>query len=340
VYVGVAQVLEAWSMGTVADIWGDVPYSQAARPDSFPTPVYDAQQDVYANLQTLLDNAISNLGGSGAGPGPADLVYGGDSQAWIELAHTLKARLYLHTAEVDPTAYQKALDEADLGISSNAGDYVIPYTATTGQDNNWHQFMIRERAGYMSPGANLIDLLTDMGDPRLEAYFVHGDDPNIIGAAPGEGVTGRLAALNPDGRGAQDYQQPLVTYNENLLIKAEAQFQTGDEPGALTTLNQERAAWNTATPWHKALSLSALSGLSGDALLEAIMTEKYIVLFQNIESWNDYKRTCIPALTPAAGKAVVPGRIPYSATERQTDGENVPVDKDRNWNDPNACPAP
>jgi hypothetical protein len=340
VYVGVAQVLEAWSMGTVADIWGDVPYSQAARPDSFPTPVYDAQQDVYANLQTLLDNAISNLGGSGAGPGPADLVYGGDSQAWIELAHTLKARLYLHTAEVDPTAYQKALDEADLGISSNAGDYVIPYTATTGQDNNWHQFMIRERAGYMSPGANLIDLLTDMGDPRLEAYFVHGDDPNIIGAAPGEGVTGRLAALNPDGRGAQDYQQPLVTYNENLLIKAEAQFQTGDEPGALTTLNQERAAWNTATPWHKALSLSALSGLSGDALLEAIMTEKYIVLFQNLESWNDYKRTCIPALTPAAGKAVVPGRIPYSATEKQTNGDNVPTDPERNWNDPNACPAP
>lgn len=340
VYVGVAQVLEAWSMGTVADIWGDVPYSQAARPDSFPTPVYDAQQDVYASLQTLLDNAISNLGGSGAGPGPADLVYGGDSQAWIELAHTLKARLYLHTAEVDPTAYQKALDEADLGISSNAGDYVIPYTATTGQDNNWHQFMIRERAGYMSPGANLIDLLTDLGDPRLEAYFVHGDDPNIIGAAPGEGVTGKLAALNPDGRGAQDYQQPLVTYNENLLIKAEAQFQTGDEPGALTTLNQERAAWNTATPWHKALSLPALSGLSGDALLEAIMTEKYIVLFQNLESWNDYKRTCIPALTPAAGKAVVPGRIPYSATEKQTNGDNVPTDPERNWNDPNACPAP
>jgi hypothetical protein len=70
------------------------------------------------------------------------------------------------------------------------------------------------------------------------------------------------------------------------------------------------------------------------------MTEKYIVLFQNLESWNDYKRTCIPALTPAAGKAVVPGRIPYSATEKQTNGDNVPTDPERNWNDPNACPAP
>jgi hypothetical protein len=193
----------------------------------------------------------------------------------------------------------------------------------------------------VSPGANLIDILTAAGDPRLDNFFVHGpNSTTIVGADPGEPVTGVFAALNPAGRGAQDYPQPLVTYNENLLIMAEAQFQTGDEPGALSTLNAERAAWRTATPWHAAATLPALSGLSGDALLEAIMTEKYIVLFQNLESWNDYKRTCIPALTPAAGKAVVPGRIPYSATEKQTNGDNVPTDPERNWNDPNACPAP
>jgi hypothetical protein len=339
-FVGIAQVMEAWLMGTVTDIWGDVPYSQAAKPDSFPTPAYDPQADVYAGLQSLLDDAISNLAAGGAGPGPAELVYDGDADAWTELAHTMKARLYLHVAEKDPSAYQKALDEAELGISSNSNDYVIPYTATTGQDNNWHQFMIRERAGYVSPGKNLVDMLTAASDPRLQEYFVHGDDPSIIGAAPGEGVTGRLAALNPAGRGAQDYQQPLVTYNENLLIKAEALYQTEDEEGALDALNEERAAWATATPWHKAVSLPALSGLSGDALLEAIMKEKYIVLFQNLESWNDYKRTCIPALTPAAGNDEVPGRLPYGATEKQTNGDNVPADPERNWNDPNACALP
>lgn len=337
VFQGVAQVMEAWLMGTVADIWGDVPYSQAAKPDSFPTPAYDAQQDIYANLQTLLDNAIANLGGAGTGPGPAELVYGGDPQSWIELAHTMKARLYLHTAEQDASAYQKALDEAELGISSSAGDYVIPYTATTGQDNNWHQFMVRERAGYVSPGKELIDLLRADGDARLDEYFVRGDTAIIIGAKPGQAVTGKLAALNPGMRGAQDYQQPLVTYNENLLIKAEALYQTNDQPGALAALNEERAAWGEATPWHDAVTLPANSGLSGPALLEAIMKEKYVVLFQNIESWNDYKRTCIPALVPAADKPVVPGRLPYSATEKQTNGENVPADQDRNWNDPNAC---
>ena len=52
--LGIAQVIEAWQTGTSADIWGDVPYSQAAKPDSFPQPVYDKQQDVYAAVLSLL----------------------------------------------------------------------------------------------------------------------------------------------------------------------------------------------------------------------------------------------------------------------------------------------
>ncbi len=341
VFQGIAQVVEAWVIGTVADIWGDVPYSQAASPDSFPTPVYDAQQDVYASLQTLLDNAIQNLGGSGAGPGPSDLVYDGDADKWIALAHTLKARLYLHTAEVDPSSYAKALAEAELGISSNDGDYVVPYEASTGKNNNWWQFMIRERNGYVSPGKKLVDVLTTNHDPRLEEYFAApaGKD-SIVGAAPGQKINADIAVLNPTGRGAEDYYQPLVTYNENLLIKAEALYQAGETAAALDTLNAERAAWGEETPWHSALTIPALDGLSGAPLLEAIMTEKYIVLFQNMESWNDYKRTCIPALVPVTGNSEVPGRVPYSATELQTNGDNVPEDKPRNWNDPNACTAP
>jgi hypothetical protein len=346
-FVGVAQVNEAWLIGNVADIWGDVPYSQAAKPDSFPTPVYDSQESVYAALQSLLDQAISNLGAGGTGPGPVDLVYYDDDQQvqlnkWVELAHTLKARLYLHTAEQDPSAYAKALAEANLGISSNDGDYVIPYTGNQNESNNWFEFLINQRFGYMSPGAKLIDVLQAAGDPRINQYFVAGDSGYIRGAAPGEGYDGVLAQVNPNTRGAADYKQALVTYNENLLIKAEALYQTGQTGPALAALNEELAAWSEATAWHAPVTLPAKSGLTGQALLDAIMTEKYITLFQNLESWNDYKRTCIPALTPAKGKAEIPGRLPYTATELSTNPDNVPADplSGRNWNDPNACPAP
>src|SRR5205807_670880 len=69
--------------------------------------------------------------------------------------------------------------------------------------------------------------------------------------------------------------------------------------------------------------LSALVGITGAALLDSIITEKYVALFQNIEVWNDYRRTCIPALTPfltANGanpifRNKIPGRLYYSGSE-------------------------
>jgi hypothetical protein len=333
-YLGMAQVIEAIEIGTTADIWGDIPYSQAAKPDSFPDPQLDAQMDVYGALQALLSEAITNLGGEGPGAQDADLVYGGDPEKWIALAHTLKARLYLHTAEVDgAAAYASALAEAQLGIASSDGDYIVPFTGgLQGESNPWYQFMNanggtgRDGDIIATSDTHLYSLLDDLGDPRLDEYY---------------DLSNKEAGYLSDFRGGAAFPQPIVTYNENLLIMAEAQFHTGDEPGALITLNAEREAWGTATPWHSAIALDPASG-SGSALLEAIMTEKYITLFQNVEAWNDYKRTCIPALVPVNGASVIPGRLPYGITERQTNS-NVPdpsAQPARNANDPDACPAP
>ena len=98
VYEGVGKVLEALDVGTAADLWGDIPYSEAVGDSA--NPHYDAQQDVYAAVQTVLDQAITELAGPGTGPGQVDLWYNGDATKWMQLAHTLKARFYLHTAEL------------------------------------------------------------------------------------------------------------------------------------------------------------------------------------------------------------------------------------------------
>ncbi|HEY9449402.1 MAG TPA: SusD/RagB family nutrient-binding outer membrane lipoprotein, partial [Gemmatimonadaceae bacterium] len=315
-------------------IWGDIPYSQAARPDSFPDPQLDAQLDVYDQLQALLSDAITNLSGEGPGPQDADLVYGGDPAAWIALAHTLKARLYLHTAEVNGTAaYASALAEAEQGIASNDGDYLAIFNGgLQGESNPWYQFMNanggtgRDGDIIATSGTHLYSLLDDLDDPRRDEYY---------------DLTNKAAGYLSDFRGGAAFMQPIVTYNENLLIMAEAQYQTGNAPGALESLEAEREAWGEATPWHSAITLPSVSA-SGPALLEAIMTEKYITLFQNLEAWNDYKRTCVPALVPVNGASVIPGRLPYGITERQTN-PNVPepsAQPARNANDPTPCPVP
>ena len=334
--LGISLVLKAWLLSVSADVWGDEPYTQAGQPDVYPTPAYDPQQVVYDSLQKALDDAIVNLNaGAGSGPSTAELVYKGDRLKWAALAHTLKARLYLHTAERDASSYAKALAEANLGISSNAGDYVTVQTSTAGEQNDWYQFqVVGQRTSYMRAGAFGVNLLTSTNDPRLtELYQKATAAATIVGGTPGQSLTTAMGNVSAK-RLADNYGQPLVTYNENLLIKAEALFKAGNTQAALDTLNKERAAWATATPWHSAITLTSVAA---PATLEKIMNEKYIVLFQNIEAWNDYKRTCFPALTPGNGAVAIPGRLIYPTSERQTNGANVPADPVRNWNDPNAC---
>jgi hypothetical protein len=333
--LGISLVLKAWLLSVAADVWGDAPYTQAGQPDVFTTPVYDPQQVVYDSLQKALDDAVVNLGANaGSGPSTAELVYKGDRTKWIALAHTLKARLYLHTAERDASAYAKALAEANLGIASNAGDYVTVQTSTAGEQNDWYQFqVVGQRTSYMRAGAFGVNLLTTTNDPRLtELYQKATAATTVVGATPGQSLTTAMGNVSAK-RLADSYGQPLVTYNENLLIKAEALFKTGDAQAALDTLNKERAAWAAAVNWHSAITLPPVAG---PATLAQVMNEKYIVLFQNIEAWNDYKRTCLPALTPGNGAVAIPGRLFYPTSERQTN-PNVPADPLRNWNDPSPC---
>jgi len=121
-----------------------------------------------------------------------------------------------------------------------------------------------------------------------------------------------------------------VTWEENQLIKAEANLKLGNVGAAQTLLNDVRVKHGKTTPV--------------PATLQSVMEEKYINLFQNVEVWNDFKRTCFPRLVPTnTAFTVIPGRIPYWDTEKQTNTANVPPEQAlttaRNENDPNPCPT-
>ncbi len=334
VYEGIAQIMEALLIGTTADIWGNIPYSEAIAGNA--TPAFDGQMAVYAAIQTLLSTAITNVNGAGAGPvGGIDLFFDGDTDAWTEVAHTLKARYYLHTAEVNPAAYALARAEALQGISDPANDLRTAHTSVTSERNMWRQF--QETSGFgqdLVAGKRLVDLMNAQNDPRRPEYFALDEN----GAYGGMDVTTKTTAgedislLSGAGRDIDTFRQPLVTWEENQLILAETSFRAGATP-ALGIV--------AAQPF-----LDAVKNAHGKALLPAnlqnIMEEKYISLFQNIEVWSDWKRTCIPVLAPAFGETQIPGRLYYGQTEEQTN-PNTPRSSAqnlftvRNPNDPNAC---
>ncbi|MEW5930741.1 MAG: SusD/RagB family nutrient-binding outer membrane lipoprotein [Gemmatimonadota bacterium] len=346
-YAGIARVWEAYLMGESASLWGALPYSEAVKED-VTTPKLDAQADVYAEVQATLDKAIADLqSGQGTGPGPTDLIYGGDRAKWRQLAYTLKARFYMHWVEAQAfsgthngknvsaeankacggNCLQKAVAAAANGISTPANNFTSYQSTTAGGENLWYQFMFVRRQGQIAAGRNLVELMKSRNDPRLEQYFAPASTGQVVGAAPA-GASGSLLSAT---RGAPGFRQPMVTYAENQLILAEAHYLLGTG-NPLTHLNNARTAEG----------LTAVSGLSGAALLREIMLEKYIAQFQNVDAYNDYKRTCIPEIKPAGTAQSVIGRILYSDTERAAN-PNIPLptaQPSRNDNDPQACPRP
>jgi hypothetical protein len=327
-WLGIAKIWEAFTIGTVSALWGDVPHSEAVSGNT--APVLDNRFVILGNLQTLLDQAIAELtNGSGSGPGIADLVFSGipdtaQRTAWIRTAWTLKARFYMETAESLPgSAYPAAIAAALNGINNPTGarDFSSFHTTATSERNMWAQFQSSSGFGTdLEAGKALVDYMNARTDPRRADYFClnsvggyGGDDFNT----PPAPNTISLFVCQPP-RFEDDARIPYVTYVENELILAEAYAATGDEPSARTHLNNAYAT----VP-----GLASTAGTAtGAALMDSIMLEKWVAMFQNIESISDYRRTCIPALVPSAnsfGYSNVPGRLFYPLNERNVN-PNVP----------------
>lgn len=341
---GVAKIWEAYVIGTTTAIWGDIPYSQAVSAEA--APVLDPQQQVYAALQTLLDQAIPLLSGAGAGPGATDLVYGGNMDRWRRAAFTLKARYHMHTGErLGNAAYTAALAAAANGINeapttvNMAMDGQAPGNFRAYHDNNndqgniWTQFLTSRND--MTAGAAFVNLLVARNDPRLARYFVSNRTGGTFAGSDQFGRPPAGGASTPIGaaRHLLNFRTPLITWEENKLILAEANFRLGNTAAALTNLNDVRLS----------VGLAPLTTVT----FNDIAAEKYIAMYQNIEAWSDYRRNCFPALTPGGANntpaAEIPGRAYYGLQERQANSTNIPLPSAqplRNWNDPNACPRP
>jgi hypothetical protein len=333
VYKGVLEVIEAMQIGWAADIWGDIPYSDAAGAN--PKPKFDGQMAIYDALQTLLDKAITDLAGSGTGPGAADILYGGDKVKWTQLANTLKARYYLHTVEkLGAGQYARVLTAAAKGIATSANSLLAVHSSATSERNLWAQFQLTSFGNDLVAGKVLADLMNADADPRRTDYFAK----NPLGAYGGhDAVTNNTPAdeISPIlGSGRTNdpvFAQPIVTWEENQLILAEANFVTSGAAAAQPFLNAVRAKYGKP---------------SKAATLQSIMEEKYINLFQNVEFWNDFKRNCYPRLKPASASfTAIPGRLLYGTTEKQTNPDDPsvkaegPLQSYRNANDPAPCPT-
>ena len=341
--VGIAKVVEAHAVGTLAILMGDVPYTEALN-DAVDDPVFDSQLEVLADLTLLLDRAISDLGSASSRPESYDIYYDGDKDKWIAAAYTLKARYALIQSN-----YSAALAAANMGISSSAGDMnFIPRTSdeTDNDKNLFNAILSGSRTGDLgNNGSYLLELLNDTtsayrGNAKTNETARH--NYYKIDETSGEGNLGVIERFEP---------MPMVTYSENQLIKAEAAARTGGD--GLGHLNDYRAwlagggrlnaAFNDSAGILYDAYVSAdfasggmenSDGVSTEtALLREIIEERYVSGFGTYMPFNDHRRlrgdsetdliVPFPLNTTAASAHVE--RIPY-AQDELTSNSNMTED--------------
>jgi hypothetical protein len=188
-----------------------------------------------------------------------------------------------------------------------------------------------------------LNLLQTRNDPRLELYYSTGSGPNdgvFVGSPPGApgGDPGTTASsLSDDGFGNPAFDQPMVSCAENAFILAEAAYLLNNTGLAQSALQDGVACQEAAF----GIDIPNVPTLTGAALLTEILTQKYAAMFLNIEAYNDYKRTCQPALVSNSQVDVsdMPGRLFYGQQERQTNSNMPEPDQQpvRNANDPQGC---
>jgi len=320
-YVGVAQVMMVHTMGTITDLWGDVPFSNAFGGATTIQPKYDSQEQIYTALQAMLDAAIANLSAASStmSPGGDDLIYGGDLAMWTKAAHSLKARYAIHLAKRDAAAASKALASVANGFSSNADDMQFTFGTVQTEANPWYQFN-QQRDGDLTFGVKLSEVMNATSDPR-RPFYAEPDDSNEYSS---------LSRMGPFYSSINS-PVPFATYTELKFIEAEAQMRMNNASGAHAAyLDGVKASLErtgvAAADVSTFMEQTSIDPGAANLTLELIMTQKYVAMYTHPDSYADWRRTGFPVLTPTVQNSEIPRRFPYAQSERLFNEANMNAD--------------
>jgi hypothetical protein len=308
----IAKTHKALIYGELAALFGSIPVDIPA--NLAPAP-FVSQADAYAKVQQLLDEAISGFRTVNLS---RDLNFGGDAGAWTEVAHSLKARYYLHVSN-----YSSALTEANQGMQS--GSWLAFYDDANAREfAPWGYFSIDEENELRGNKAFIDSLKSEAGDTRLTEYFTPNDSGLTLGFAkrgqtathPDELVSDRIAIINKYSSYGNDF--PMMSAEEVTLIRAEAKAETGDVAGGVTDVNLIRSG----------AGLGGFSSNDKDAVIKQIMKQKWLELFLEGQDYHDQRRRQM-MYEPIPGTAGNSGnfRIIYPLAERNAN-PNTPDNAD------------
>lgn len=330
----IIELLTIYSYQNLVDIFGDIPYESSLDIENI-SPVYDDDAAIYTDLISRVDEALVNLDANSGSFGSADLIYGGDVAQWMKFANTLKLKLGITIADVDPALSRSTVESAVAGgiFESSADDALLQYLSAI-HVNPLYEDLVQSGRDDFVPANTLVDLMNSLNDPRRPLFFTQ------VGGQYRGGVYGSLNNYSQYSHIAEPITQPgfpgiLLTYYETLFYLAEAAargYTVGGTPqqfydAAVT----ESIVWWGGTPAEAVAylaqpSVSYASPGSGATWQEKIAHQEYIAFYtRGLEAWTTWRRLdfpvlLVPELVESYGD--IPKRFPYPVNEQTLNAAN------------------
>lgn len=333
---GAALVMQANAFQILTELYGPIPFDEAVV-EGIEQPAYNTSQEVFTGVIAMLTQAdglfSQNIGEIKAS---SDLLYQGDVSKWRKLANSLKFKALMRSG--GSSSELQAL--VGTMFTSNADSAQLAYLANNPDANPiFETIVFGNRAEYKISDV-LVTVMT--GDPRLLVYAGENADGNIVGKPagysdlPNDALGFTYANISPLGDKYLDPQLPgvIMSYAQLQFLMAEAANE-GKISGGIAAAKTYFDNGIIANFEFNGLSSggSYAGGFSFANQADArqkIATQMWIALFgQGFETWTEWRRTGIPALTPAveAGISTIPTRMFYPTTQVSLNKDNYDTAK-------------
>ena len=338
--LAIVDIFEVLVYHNLVDLLGNVPYTEALGGFDGKTPAYDDQVAIYSDLQARLTSDIATLttGASDGSWGAEDLVYQGDVVMWKKVAATLKARLGMRLADVNPSTAQSELAAAlSAGMLEAGESFQLPWTSVTPHTNTIYALFVPSARNDYGPANTIIDMMNDLSDPRLPAFFTQTDTSTEAGVEKWAyvGITygSTTVAYNSishfsDAMFAPDFPATFACHSEVQFMLAEAAARGFTTPMTAQEhyeagIAESHAHWGVAEdPAYMAHVDVAWDNARNK---ELIGTQKWLALYnRGMEGWCTWRTFDWPVLNvpPDLTYSDIPYRYPYPFNEPDLNADN------------------
>jgi len=320
--IAIAKILRAYAFSILVNTFGDIPYTEALQGRENTSPKYDNQKDVYYAVLDTIDASITELNPDAASYGSADLIYNGDVGEWIKLANSIKLKLGMVLADVDPAKAKTEVEAAAPNVfTSNSDNAVLPYTTSPPNVNPiWSNLVQSNRNDFVAANT-IIDTMNAHKDPRRPYYFsdVSG---KYIGGIYGSGNAFKNFSHPSDKVEAPDFPGIIMDYAEVELLLAEGAARGMNVGGtAEQHYNNGVAAsiewWTDGANDGTAYLAMPINQYDASNWKKSIGVQSWINYYtRGFDAWLSIRRLDYPKIVaPPSAVSPFPVRVTYPPTE-------------------------